>query len=292
MPRDSSGVFTLVDGYLAVTGEVIQPSQHNPPLEDIASALTGSVPRNGSAPMLAPLKMPDGSAAAPSLTFNAETGTGFFRVSAGVIGVAIGGAVVAQFTAGGVAGVSPLGTPIPVLDDVLPPLCVWADGRNISRSAYAALFTKWGTKYGAGDSSTTFGVPDMRGTGFIGRDNIGGTDSSRLSGVPVITGSRLTTGSILGTNLYSLLLAHMPAHNHPGGTTDLQGLHTHGYLQNPNASNYGPGPGLSGGTQVSGNTDAGGIHGHNVSLPVQGSGTAHNTVQRSMVGNWAIYAGA
>lgn len=291
MPRDSSGVFTLVDGYEAVTGETIQPSQHNPPLEDIATALTGSLPRNGSAPMLGILKLLDGSASAPSLTFNAETGTGFFRVSAGIIGVAIGGLLVAQFTAGGLAGISPLGTPIPVLDDVLPPLCVWADGRNISRSAYAALFAKWGTKYGAGDSSTTFGMPDMRGTGFIGRDNVGGTDSSRLTGVPAVSGDRLTTGSILGENLYSLLLGHMPAHNHPGGTTDLQGLHTHSTPTYARDGASGVGT-FARGSETTGVTGSAGIHGHNVSLPTQGSGTAHNTVQRSMVGNWAIYAGA
>lgn len=51
MPRDSSGIFSLVPGYLAVTGQTVLPSQHNPPLEDIAAALTGSVARNGSTPM-------------------------------------------------------------------------------------------------------------------------------------------------------------------------------------------------------------------------------------------------
>lgn len=57
MPRDSNGVYTLPPGYQAINGEIILPSQHNPPLEDIAQALTNSLPRNGSAPMTGELKM-------------------------------------------------------------------------------------------------------------------------------------------------------------------------------------------------------------------------------------------
>ena len=56
MPR-SSGIFTLVPGYFAVDGTTIEVSQHNPPLEDIAQALTDSLPRDGSAPMTGNLAM-------------------------------------------------------------------------------------------------------------------------------------------------------------------------------------------------------------------------------------------
>lgn len=47
MPRDGSGVYSLPVGYLGVAGQVIQPSQHNPPLEDIEDALTDSISRTG-----------------------------------------------------------------------------------------------------------------------------------------------------------------------------------------------------------------------------------------------------
>lgn len=57
MPRDSGGNYSLPSGYLAVTGETIQSSQHNPPLEDIGQALTASLPRSGVAAMLANLPM-------------------------------------------------------------------------------------------------------------------------------------------------------------------------------------------------------------------------------------------
>jgi hypothetical protein len=57
MPRDSGGIYSLPVGYLAISGETILPSQHNPPLEDIAAALTASLPRNGAAPMTGNLAM-------------------------------------------------------------------------------------------------------------------------------------------------------------------------------------------------------------------------------------------
>jgi hypothetical protein len=56
MPR-SGGVYTLPPGYFATDGTTIEVSQHNPPLEDIAQALTDSMPRDGSAPMTGNLPM-------------------------------------------------------------------------------------------------------------------------------------------------------------------------------------------------------------------------------------------
>ena len=56
MPR-SSGIFSLIPSYKAVSGQLIKTEQHNPPLEDIAEGLTGSLPRDGSAPMTGNLPM-------------------------------------------------------------------------------------------------------------------------------------------------------------------------------------------------------------------------------------------
>lgn len=57
MPRNGAGVYSLPSVYLAVAGTDIEAEQHNTPLEDIAAALTGSLPRDGSAPMLGALAM-------------------------------------------------------------------------------------------------------------------------------------------------------------------------------------------------------------------------------------------
>lgn len=289
MPRDANGVYSLPPVYLATTGETIEAIQHNSPLQDIEKALTDSLARNGSAAMTGGLKLIDGSETNLALRFASAPGNGFFKTANG-FGVAIGGVRVAEFTSSGIAGLT-IGTPIPVLDDTLPDGCLWADGRNVSRTVYSALFAKWNTRYGAGDGSTTFSIVDMRGRGLIGRDNIGGTDANRLAGVPTTSGDRLTTGSVLGAALQALLLTHMPSHAHPGGTTDLQGQHVHPYRDFADQMVFSAGPAPGAGASGIGNTQPAGIHSHNVFLPAQGDGAPHNNVQSSIACNWAIYAG-
>jgi hypothetical protein len=57
-----------------------------------------------------------------------------------------------------------------------------ANGATISRSTYAALFSAIGTTFGAGDGSTTFTLPDMRGEFPRGWDDGRGIDSGRVFG--------------------------------------------------------------------------------------------------------------
>ena len=57
MPRNPSGVYSLPASYLAVAGDTIRTEQHNPPFEDVAQALTDSLPRSGVAPMTGNLAM-------------------------------------------------------------------------------------------------------------------------------------------------------------------------------------------------------------------------------------------
>jgi len=53
------------------------------------------------------------------------------------------------------------------------------DGSAISRTTYAALFTIIGTTWGAGNGSSTFNTPDLRGEFVRGWDDGKGTDSGR-----------------------------------------------------------------------------------------------------------------
>lgn len=58
MPFDSNGIFSLNPGYNAVVGQIIQPSQHNPPLEDISTnGLSNVLVRDGRAAMTGNLNM-------------------------------------------------------------------------------------------------------------------------------------------------------------------------------------------------------------------------------------------
>ena len=54
------------------------------------------------------------------------------------------------------------------------------DGSAVSRATYAALFTAIGTSWGAGNGTTTFNVPDLRGEFVRGYDDGKGTDPARV----------------------------------------------------------------------------------------------------------------
>ena len=56
MPRNQ-GIYTLPPVYQAQPGTTIRAVQHNVPFEDVAAALTNSLPRDGSAPMTGNLPM-------------------------------------------------------------------------------------------------------------------------------------------------------------------------------------------------------------------------------------------
>lgn len=56
------------------------------------------------------------------------------------------------------------------------------NGSAISRTTYSRLFNLIGTTYGAGDGSTTFNLPDLRGEFIRGWDNSRGVDSGRTFG--------------------------------------------------------------------------------------------------------------
>ena len=53
------------------------------------------------------------------------------------------------------------------------------NGAAVSRTTYSALFAVIGTTYGAGNGSSTFNVPDLRGEFIRGFDNGRGVDSGR-----------------------------------------------------------------------------------------------------------------
>lgn len=56
------------------------------------------------------------------------------------------------------------------------------NGAAVSRATYSALFSAIGTTFGAGDGSTTFNLPDMRGEFARGWDDGRGVDAGRVFG--------------------------------------------------------------------------------------------------------------
>lgn len=76
------------------------------------------------------------------------------------------------------------------------------DGRDVSRADYAALFQQIGTLHGAGDGSTTFGLPDGRGRSLIGAGTGAGLSNRDIS------------TKYLGEETHLPTIAEMAAHTH------------------------------------------------------------------------------
>ena len=70
------------------------------------------------------------------------------------------------------------------------------DGSAVSRSSYSKLFGIIGTTYGAGDGSTTFNLPDLKGRLLVG------------------TSPDITLNSAGGEEVHSLSVDEIPAHSH------------------------------------------------------------------------------
>ena len=83
------------------------------------------------------------------------------------------------------AVIAAVGTPLPTGATTLwwlsTPPSGWIELNGVARSrtTFAALFALWGTTFGVGDGTTTFGIPDTRGEFLRGWDNGRGVDSGR-----------------------------------------------------------------------------------------------------------------
>ena len=63
------------------------------------------------------------------------------------------------------------------------------NGAAVSRTTYAALFAVIGTKYGSGDGSTTFNLPNLHHRFIEGTNTTSEVGQSVSAGLPNITGS-------------------------------------------------------------------------------------------------------
>ena len=95
---------------------------------------------------------------------------------------------VAQAIAALIPPAMPTGMIFPWPGDTPPEGAIVADGRELSRTTYAGLFSIFGTTYGAGDGSTTFNVPDLDGRFIELTTDAGSVGQFVEPGLPNISG--------------------------------------------------------------------------------------------------------
>lgn len=156
---------------------------------------------------------------------------------------------------------APAGTMTPYAGSSAPSGWLLCYGQTVSRTNYAALFLAIGTTYGAGDGSTTFGLPDIRGRVIAGKDNMGGTAASRLTSP--VAGS--TLGASGGSQSHTLSATEMPAHTHATNVFDAYDGATNP-IKLPTAT----------------------ATGTTIATTSAGSGAAHNNVQPTFISNYII----
>ena len=158
-----------------------------------------------------------------------------------------------------VVGDAPVGSLLAYAGAAVPSDWMACDGRAIARVAYPDLYNAIGTTWGAGDGSTTFNLPDLRGATIIGAG----------------TGSGLTARTLAqkgGEEKHTLTIAELAAHTHPPANASYQFAETLF-----NASQMTPT-----GTSFAAIANA------DPTTGVAGSGTPHNTMPPFAVANWII----
>lgn len=144
-----------------------------------------------------------------------------------------------------------------------------ANGAEISRTTYSALFDAIGTTFGSGDGSTTFNLPDLRGEFLRGWDDERGVDSGRSFGS--------AQGDDNKSHSHSGNTSNTGNHSHSGSSSNV-GNHTHGASIRPVASrgvHDGGALDIALGGTAGQNTNHAGGHSHNISTSNTG-GHAHS----------------
>lgn len=175
------------------------------------------------------------------------------------------------------------------------------DGTAVSRTTYAALFAVIGETYGAGDGSTTFNLPNLKGRAIVGRDS----SQTEFDTLAETGGAKTVTlsSSEIPSHTHTITHDH-GTHSHSASLViDSAGSHNHTLTVTSGALTAASGTAAVGITNESLNTTGtAGTHSHSSTLTIAastsitftgnsgptGGGGAHNNLQPYIVLNYII----
>ncbi|MCS3503717.1 microcystin-dependent protein [Bradyrhizobium japonicum] len=169
---------------------------------------------------------------------------------------------------------------------------VLAYGQAISRTTYATLFSMFSTTYGAGDGTTTFNVPDLRGRVVAGKGDMGGSDAGRLTSGN-FGANPGALGAAGGSESHTLTTAQLASHSHANTLSDPGHAHDSFANNTARASSGGIGGGPVVFVQLNNSDDGNMITdvrttGVSINNVAAGSGSAHNNTQPTIIANKLI----
>lgn len=159
------------------------------------------------------------------------------------------------------------------------------DGRAVSRTRYTKLFARISDQFGAGDGSTTFNLPDLRGLTIMGVNHLS-TPNGQSADINL---SARAYKDIGGEEFHQLTIPEMPIHDHTGTTDPHTDNHTHtisGPASTQPDDNDDPGGVTTTTSQV---TSTNGIHDHDLeNVNNTGDNQPHNNMQPFLVAQYLI----
>ena len=106
-----------------------------------------------------------------------------------------------------------------IAGSTIPDGWLLCNGAAVSRTTYAKLFAAIGTRYGSGNGSTTFNLPNFNGRHVLGTANTGSLGRYVSAGLPDITGGAFFYGVEAIEGTYGAFGANMSkTHNYAGHT--------------------------------------------------------------------------
>jgi microcystin-dependent protein len=164
MPRDSQGLYTLPPGNPVTPGTLIESAWANTTMPDLGNAITGSLPRDGSAPMTGNLTLANSNPTNSRHAASKGYVDSFLAYASGL----------------------PISACIPIAAAVVPAGWLLCNGQAVSRATYTDLFAAIGTTYNAGNTDPlTFKVPDLQNRVVKGKGGsraLGSTEAAAVGG--------------------------------------------------------------------------------------------------------------